>query len=181
MAGHPYQQDPGGGGNPFQGTVLEQLWRQYLDSLPGSFGAGGGGGSSSGSPNTFSGANPDYYAPPQSLAATGPSSAASGAPPWLRPLMGVGIPAAVTALTNRGAGGSPGGAGANGLTPDLQQQLMDLIDMQKRRLGRQEPVHEAAMRLAMNFSNRPSGNPRIQSTTDPQVLAAIQRLTSGVG
>lgn len=105
---------------------------------------------------------------------------------------GAGVPSflgpAVTALSPFLARAFTGGGGSgSGMSPDLQRQIAELLEFQKRRLSRSEPLHEAAMRLASSFGQTGS-NPRLQQqaqvsqtpgasrTPDPLVLEAVARL-----
>jgi hypothetical protein len=90
----------------------------------------------------------------------------------------------VGALANRGHGRD---------TAAVDAQMSDLLELQKRRMARTEPVHEAAMRMAMSMAPTGNSSPRMaqaiqatnqpmaQTPINPQVSEAIQRLMAGRG
>lgn len=122
----------------------------------------------------------------------------SGVSKAIELLAKAGGPAALMALTRGGgtdpflsSGGAPtGGFGSGGM---LDTQLGDLMDISKRRLLRTEPVHEAAMQLAMKMAPGTAGYGRVNEArqaaqtpmpgpqASPQVQEAIQRLMAGRG
>lgn len=147
-------------------------------------------------------------------AAGAAGGAASGIPAWLKTLLKVGVPAAGGLIANRltsgGGNGTPGtatpggpppiplggGGNAGGLTvnaptprnPELDAQMQELMGNANRRLARVDPVHEAAMRMAMsmrpNYANSPrmtaaidaTSQPRPGQAMSPEVIEAMRRL-----
>jgi hypothetical protein len=117
--------------------------------------------------------------------------AASSVPSWVRPAITAAAPFAINAAT--GGGSSSNGSGANGLNPEQNDLLTQLIRMSMQRQQETAPVHQAAMALAGKLA--PTGSwgdsprfgqavqqttgPGPQSTANPQVTAAMQRLMNG--
>jgi hypothetical protein len=120
-------------------------------------------------------------------AAPAAETAAASRPLW-ESIARLAVPGAFTALTQR-RNGSP----STGVDPNVSGQLSDLLRLASEKAQRTVPVHEAAMRLAMNMAPTSTSSPRMdaaiqsaqtprpQQTLDPQVLDAIRRLTGGMG
>lgn len=124
-------------------------------------------------------------APPSSIAASG----ASSVPAWLRPAISAAAPFAIRAAT--GGGGS--GSGGNGLDPEQNSLLTQLIKMSMTRQQESAPVHQAAMTLAGNLAPQGSwsdsprfqdavaqtGGPGPTTPTNPSIAAAYAKLMGG--
>jgi hypothetical protein len=150
-------------------------------------GAIGGGAAAGGSAATTI---PGGYAASAASAAPVLSSGGAAAGGIGSALAKTGISAGAGLLSR--AMGSHGNDTSTGMTPELEAQLKQLMQLQVNRAQRQEPVHEAAMQLAMRLSPGTSvAGPRLQkgiqqasqpqapTQTNPAVLAAIQRLMGG--
>lgn len=122
--------------------------------------------------------------------AAGGAAAASSIPGWVGPAIKIGGAAAIGGLSRSGGGNRSNTQ--TGLPPDVEAQLLELLQSQQRQRQRQEPVHQAAMQLAMRMSQGSAvGGPRLQQATqdamtprpqqaqDPQVADAIARLMGG--
>lgn len=114
--------------------------------------------------------------------AQGIPAAASQTMDWtkiLGPLLQFAIPAATGSFKT-----SP----QVGIDPGIASQITALLAQQNARSARTTPIHEAAMKLALQLAPTGNNTPRMQSAidrsaypsptaqTDPQVLDAIQRL-----
>lgn len=135
---------------------------------------------------TGMGATTSAMVPPADLAATG----GAGTPSWLLPALKIGAPLAANAAMHSG-GGNSDGTGLNGLNPDQQDLITQLLKMSMQRQQETQPVHQAAMALAgrmgdasMNLpsygsSIRDTNGPGPTSSQNPQLTAAYQRLMNG--
>lgn len=145
----------------------------------GAFGAGGGAGA--GGAGSYIGADVAGTA-----GAAGGGSAMASAAPWLSRGLQVAAPIIGSALSNRGNTGNQPLQ-----DPELLAQQRQLLEYGNRRLAQAEPVHQAAMQMAMRMA--PTGTsprmqqavqssmaPRPQPPINPQVLEALQRLMGGV-
>lgn len=151
-----------------------------VPGVPGVGGAGSGGSSI---------ANDVSRTAAQSLTPATTTAAASTIPAWQQ-IARIAAPATVAAVTSRG-GGSSGNQSA--LDPTQQKLMNDALQMGNDRLRSTQPVHEAAMRMAMAMAPNGEPNPRMTqavaesqmprqgSQVNPQVLEAIQRLMAQAG
>lgn len=150
------------------------------------------------------GLTPSFGVPASLAGVGGEAGAASGLAHWLPMLAKAGAPAAFSALTHNsssidpslsmpGGPGGSGGAGGYGTGSPLDAQLSELMDFSKRRMQQSEPVHEAAMQLALRMAPGTAGYGRVneasqnamhpvpQQQLNPQVLAALHHLMNGQG
>lgn len=112
---------------------------------------------------------------------------ASSVPSWLRPAISVAAPFAIRAAT--GGGGSTN-TGANGLDPEQNDLLTQLIKMSMTRQQESAPIHQAAMALAGNLAQKGSwadsprfneavaqtGGPGSSPIQNPTIAAAYAKL-----
>lgn len=150
-------------------------------SALGAFGAGGGAAGSAAPSSAYIGSD---VAGTAAAAGGGGSALAGGLPSWLGAVAKP-VGALAGGLLARNAGQSNG---SNPLTPELNAGYQELLKLATDRAKRTEPVHQAAMNLAMQLSQgtgnganiRQAANqaqqPRGQSPMDPQVLQAIAAL-----
>lgn len=150
------------------------------------------------------GLTPSFAVPSALASTTAATTPASGfLAHFLPSLVKAGAPAALSALTHNSSsidpslsmpGGNPGGGGGfgSGGSP-LDAQLSELMDFSKRRMQQSEPVHQAAMQLALRMAPGTAGYGRVneasqnamhpvpQQQLNPQVLAALHHLMNGQG
>lgn len=116
---------------------------------------------------------------------------ASHVPSWVAPAVETAAPFLIRAATN---GNGSGNSSANGLDPEQNSLLTQLIKMSMTRQQESAPVHQAAMKLAGTLA--PTGSwgdsPRFQDAvkqttgpgpapiSDPTIAAAYAKLMGGV-
>lgn len=116
------------------------------------------------------------------IAPTGAAVGGSSVPWWLRPAIAATAPVISRLASGGGSPNGGNGSGVPGVSDELNNDLRDLMAMGKQRIQSTQPVHDAAMKLAMSLA--PNGqsvplpsNPGHQTAPmDPQVLQAIAAL-----
>ncbi len=182
-----------GGGMYLGGTLLGGLGGGGSSAAAGTSAAGTGSEIGTAIPSvTGEAALPTAIASPGVTAGT---TAASSAPSWLPGAIKVGGSLAGGVLARHAAGGSNPYGTSTGLPPALNDTLNQLLQQQLTRQQSTNPVHDAAMQLAMKMSGGVAAaagsrlapaiaqaqQPRPGPTIDPAVLAAIQHLMGGGG
>lgn len=155
-------------------------------------GAFGGGGAAGGAGLPTTGMTPGLIGEGAAAAGSGAAAAGAGAasslPGWIKPAIGLGAPLAMRAM-RRGPGNEYfGGGGSSG---DGNAQLQQLMQLLMEKAQRTAPVHAQAMNTAQRMGPSLASSPQMDraidasrssrpaTQTDPQVLAAIQRLMGG--
>lgn len=121
------------------------------------------------------------------------SLAGSNIPSWLKPAAQIGGPLAAAAFTRAGNSNN-NTPGATPLDPATQGILNNILQMSQQRMQETQPVHEAAMRLAMSMAPNGAYSPRMQQSItetnqapsqgpqmSPNVAEAYRRLMQGNG
>lgn len=120
-------------------------------------------------------------------AATTTAAGAGGTTATIANLLKVGAPI-TAAVTNRLGQPSSSGNGINSIDPTLMARLSALLDMAQHRVASAQPVHDAAMSMAMRMAPTYADSPRltqaINDSTTPApsgnysaaTLAALKRM-----
>lgn len=96
-------------------------------------------------------------------AGAGPAAAAAGgggATATIANLLKVGAPVAA-AITNRLGQPSGSSSGVSSLDPALMARLSSLLDMAQQRVASAQPVHDAAMQMALRMAPTGAPSPRV--------------------